>query len=181
MGEMSARIFPFGTFRTKLLKECRSEEALGALHDDFRLCFVILKHAIEKDLPAFTFSDLRIPAVIQQRQAGGLVSREESLAIEVSIFQDHIQDRVTLLAQNSRMLREIWGVNERTRSFRQLELKSPETSLESIDQLTDLLAALEARNEGKAIAALQRSLNRRSALIDSIRPDIAEHGRRGSH
>lgn len=170
---MSARIFPFGNPKMKLPREYRKEEALKVVRDHFCLCFVILKHAVQKDLPSFSFSGLRFPTVLQERIPGSAVPFGEPLATEMSIFQDHIHDRMALLAQNTRMSREIWQANERTRLFRQFELSSADTAVLAVDETGDLTAALNAKDQKRVIAALKQSLDRRLSLIDGFRPAIS--------
>lgn len=159
-----------------LPKEYRSPKALRALHEDFNFAFAILKHAVRKDLPSFTFSDLRPPAILQKRVPGAPVPHGDALATEVTIFQDHLHDRITLLAQNVRMLREIWAFNERTRVFRQWELKSPESAQKTVDQIADLVAALDSTEESRVLAALEKCLERRVLLIEALERKAASTG-----
>ncbi|MEZ2127906.1 MULTISPECIES: hypothetical protein [unclassified Sinorhizobium] len=151
-----------------LPKECRSLEALRALNEDFNFAFAILKHAVRKDLSSFTFSDLRPPAILQSRVPGAPVPHGDALATEVTIFEDHLHDRTTLLAQNVKMLREIWAFNVRTRGFRQWELKSPETARPAVDRIADLVSALNSKEESRVLAALDQWLERRVLLIEAL-------------
>jgi hypothetical protein len=163
----------------KLPMEHQSENALAALRDDFCFYFVILTHAVRKDLKAFSFSDLRYPIVF--REKGLLRPCGEALAIEMAIFQDHVYDRITLLAQNTQMLREVWGVNERTRAFRQTELKSAETAQQTIEEIAALVSALNDRDEASVLQALGRSRDRRTTLIDRLLSKEKTELQHGSH
>jgi hypothetical protein len=156
--------------RMELPKECCSQDALKTLRDDFDFAHAILKHAVHKDLSSFTFSGLRVPAVLRETGAKSAALQVKGIAIEVAIFQDHLHDRITMLAQNRRMLREIWAFNERTRAFREFELVNNEAAAAAIDQTADLVAALYTRTESTVIAALDRVLVRRLDWIDALAP-----------
>lgn len=154
----------------ELPQACSSEEALKTLRDDFDFAHAIMKHAVRKDIASFTLSGLRVPAVLQGWQSDSSVPQPETFAVEMTIFQDHLHDRVTMLAQNRRMLREIWAFNERTRPFREFEFNTVETAAEAIRQTAELVAALLSRVEDMVIAALDQSLAQRLRRIDILTP-----------
>jgi hypothetical protein len=151
----------------ELPKECSSQDALQALRDDFDFAFAILKHAAHHDVTSFTFSGLRVPAAVQgaREQSTALENRE--VAIEVTIFQDHLNDRITLLTQNTRMIREIWSINERTRLFREFELINNDTSAQALEETAQLVTSLFSREVGPVVAALCSSLQRRTCWLDA--------------
>lgn len=169
---MSAKILSIDGVRAFLPEARRGAGILQALRDDFECAFAILKYAVEKDLPAFTFSGLRFPPCLKGGAPPNDIGKSDAFAIEMVIFQEHLHDRITLLAQNRQMLREIWALNERTRQFRQMEIRSQETRCGVIDELADLVARLSAKDENLTIAALERCCMRRIALIDSLKQNV---------
>ncbi|TWB08260.1 hypothetical protein FBZ99_12059 [Rhizobium sp. ERR 1071] len=165
---MAAEIVSIGGMRALLAKGLRQDEGLRALRDDFECAFAIFRHAVQKDLPSFTFSGLRLPPVFNERLPGAPVPYGDAFAFEIAIFQEHLHDRITLLAQNRQMLREIWAFNERTRWFRQIEIKSSETAGEAVDETARLIAALQSGEVNQAIVALAQCEARRIDLINAL-------------
>ncbi|WP_349963111.1 hypothetical protein [Rhizobium sp. ZPR3] len=165
---MAAQIVSIGGIRAFLAKGSHQAEALRALRDDFECAFAIFRHAVQKDLSSFTFSGLQLPTIFDNRLPEAPVPCGDAFAVEMAILQEHLHDRITLLAQNRQMLREIWAFNERTRWFRHVEVKSPETAGKVVDELADLIAVLRSKEVHQVLAVLARCEERRVALIETL-------------
>ncbi len=169
---MSAQVFSLGEMVALLPKTWPRTETLTGLRDSFECAFAILCYAVEKDLQTFSFASLRLPACFSGTAPAESFS--EATAIEVAVFQEHLYDRIALLAQNRQMLREIWKFNAHSRKFRQAEFRSLGTRLAAIEGITNLIAALEAKDEARTMAALKEGHIRELRLIEMLCQDLAD-------
>ncbi len=136
------------------------------LRDDFDFAYVLMKYAVRKEIGSFTFAGLRVPAVLESVSGAPSVSLPAGISLEVVIFQDHLHDRITMLARNNRMLREIWAFNERSRAFREFELLNADTAPEALHLTADLVTALRTCAKRQVVNALNASLEARLRWID---------------
>ncbi|RWX74836.1 hypothetical protein EPK99_23360 [Neorhizobium lilium] len=154
--------------RMELPQDCSSIDDLNALREQFDFGYTIMKHAVWRDIGSFTFAGLRVPAVLRDAKTTSDMSQVAYSPLEVVVFQEHLHDRITMLAKNNRMLREIWTFNERSRCFREFELTSTKTASEAIVQTADIVAALRAGSEPMVIDALNSNLASRLNRLDLI-------------
>ncbi|WP_153064552.1 hypothetical protein [Agrobacterium sp. LAD9] len=156
----------------ELPRDCSSPNDLMALREQFDFGHTIMTHAVRQGIASFTFAGLRVPAVLNGTAATNDISQVVLSPLEVVVFQEHLHDRITMLARNNRMLREIWAFNERSRCFREFELTSTRTACEVIIQTADVVAALRGGSENMVIDALERNLayrlNRLEVLLSQL-------------
>lgn len=153
-----------------------TKESVNAIRDDFEMASAIMKYAIEKDIEHFTLSGLKIPLVLQTWSKGADLPPVDKLVTEVSIFQEHLYDRIAALADNREMLREIWRFNEHSREFRELELQIPDAARHILDLTSELINALFVHDEVAALKVLDNCLRCRFSHMTEIMPKIRETG-----
>lgn len=169
---MSAQVLAFDQFRAALVSSDRDVETLTALRNDFEHSFVILDYAVRKDLASFSLSTLAIPTrldrIVPSPIDGSTQAQTQASVAELATFEEVLNDRLALLAQNTCMLRQIWGLNKRTRLFRELELRCPHTREEVIAHFADLIACLSSGEEQEIVASLRRGLEGRVAVLRGL-------------
>ncbi|MFB9950931.1 FCD domain-containing protein [Rhizobium puerariae] len=142
-----------------------------------------MTYAIRKNLGGFHFAGLRIPRIIQAWEPGTQMPDVESFAKEVVTFQEHLHERIAALAHNQKMVRTIWSLNEKTRHFRECELREPEAAREILDRTAALVNALFNREEELCSTILLQCAERRYRLLfDTVPPHTSncERPRRSS-
>lgn len=156
-----------------LQQKCR--DAADAMRDEFGMANAILQYAVRQNIAGFALSGLKIPRVLQTWRRGAELPAPDEFALQVSIFQEHLADRIAGLAHNRRMLQEIWRFNEITRDFRECELMIPDASRDILDHTADLINALFDQDQPAALESLQRCLTRRFDLAEQIVPQLQMH------
>lgn len=152
-----------------------SQDATETMRDEFGMASAILQYAIRENIAGFTLSGLKIPRILQTWARELPLPPCESFALEVSIFQEHLADRIAALAHNRKILREIWRFNEISRDYRESELLVPGVARDILDRLADLVNALFAQDEKAALAAFDGCLVRRFSFpeqIDTLRRPV---------
>lgn len=149
-----------------LPKDYSSHDALKILRDDFDFAHALMKYAVRKDIGSFTFAGLRVPAILEDPQSRRLKVLSPGSSLEVVIFQDHLHDRITMLARNNRMLREIWAFNERSRAFREFELLNADMAADTLDRTAELVSALRTCAQRQVVSALRKNVEARLGWID---------------
>jgi hypothetical protein len=144
------------------------DSARRKVREDLEFATAIMIYAIGKNLGGFHFSGLRIPRIIQTWEPGRELPDVESFATEVAIFQEHLHERIAALAHNQKMVRKIWSLNEKTRHFRECELRKPEAARDILDKTATLVNALFNRNEELCSNVLLQCAERRYRLVDEI-------------
>lgn len=150
--------------------KCDSEIQGRKIRDDLEFATAIMIYAVTKNPSGFSFSGLRIPPIVETWQAGNQVPDSESFATDVATFHEHLYERIVALAHNQDMTRQIWELNERTRTFREGELQRPDAARDILDKTANLLNALFNRNEELCSAILAECAERRYSLIMEIFP-----------
>ncbi|MES4992383.1 FCD domain-containing protein [Phyllobacterium sp. 22229] len=135
------------------------------IRDDLEFATAIMIYAIRKNLGGFSFSGLRIPRIVETWQAGNQMLDSESFATDVATFHEHLYERIVALAHNQEMTRQMWELNERTRIFREGELRRPDAARDILDKTANLLNALFNRNDELCSAILAECAERRYRLI----------------
>jgi len=148
------------------------DRARRKVRDDLEIATAIMTYAIRKNLGGFHFSGIRIPWIIQSWQADEKLPDVETFATEVATFQEHLHERIASLAHNQAMVRQMWKLNEKTRQFRELELRRPETAIDILNKTADLVNALFNRNAELCSTILLQCAERRySLLVELVSPD----------
>lgn len=124
-----------------------TDVAKRKVHEDLEVATAIMLYAIRKNLGGFNFTGIRVPGIIQAWKPGNDLPDVESFATEVAIFQEHLQERIVALANNQAMVREVRSLNEKTRYFRERELRKPEAARDFLNKVALLLNALFNRDE----------------------------------
>lgn len=135
------------------------------LREDIEIATAIMIYAIRKNLGGFHFSGLRIPRIIQIWEPGRELPEVESFATEVATFQEHMHERIVSLAHNGAMVRKMWSLNEKTRHFRECELRKPEAARDVLDKTAALLNALFSRDPELCSTILLQCAERRYSLL----------------
>lgn len=143
-----------------------SSSDIISLRDDFDFAHAIARHAVRHNLSGLSFTGLRIPQILQSSGPTSQPPKSSDFIREVVTFQEQIFDRIVSLADNRRMLTEIWGFNERSRAFRSFELTAAKTCQRVLSETADLVNALFVRDEKLVLQILDQSLERRLALFD---------------
>ncbi|MCV9947465.1 FCD domain-containing protein [Rhizobium sp. BT-175] len=142
------------------------------VREDLETATAIMTYAIRKNLGGFQFSGLRIPSIIQTWEPSRQLPDVESFATEVATFQEHLHERIVALAYNRKMIRTMWNLNEKTRHFREYELRKPEAARDILDRTAALVNALFNRDEELCSTILLQCAERRyRLLVDS--PDTS--------
>ncbi|MGV6876255.1 hypothetical protein ACUSIJ_26705 [Pseudochelatococcus sp. B33] len=149
--------------------------AVDAMRDEFGMASAILQYAIRQNIAGFALSGLKIPRVLQTWSRGADLPAPSEFALQVSIFQEHLVDRIAGLAHNRKMLQEIWRFNEVTREFRECELMIPEAARDILDHTADLINALFDQDQPAALESLQHCLDRRMERAEQIVPQLRVH------
>lgn len=152
----------------KLPPECASHDALKMSRDDFGFAHVLMKYALRKDIAAFTFAGLRVPAILRQAEMNRSAAPAPSTELELTIFQDHLHDRITMLTENNRMVREIWAFNERSRAFREFLFAASDTAQHTIHLMGELVSALHTCSQDAALTAMDRKIAWYQERIDIL-------------
>ncbi len=147
---------------------CSSPADLQELRDQFDFAHTVMVHAVSKNIASFTLAGLRVPMIVHDNLSAEQIPETGFSPLEVVFFQDHLHDRIIMLARNNRMLREIWAFNERTRGFREFELSTPGTTATAIGHTASLVSALRSRSGNAAIDALKRSLAWRTDQLAAL-------------
>jgi DNA-binding FadR family transcriptional regulator len=148
------------------------DRARRKVRDDLEIVTAIMTYAIRKNLAGFHFSGMRIPRIIQSWQPNENLPDVETFATEVATFQEHLHERIASLAHNQTMVREMWKLNERTRQFRESELRRPEAAKDILNKTAELVNALFSRNTELCSTILLHCAERRHSLVvELVAPD----------
>ncbi len=147
--------------------EASPDRTRRKMRDDFEIATAIMTYAIGKNLGGFHFSGIRIPKVIQSWRPNENLPDVETFATEVATFQEHLHERIASLAHNQAMVREMWKLNERTRQFRESELRRPEAARDILNKTAELVNALFNRNTELCSTILLHCAERRYSLLTS--------------
>ncbi len=138
-----------------------------SMRDDLDFAHTLMCLAVERNLSGFSFAGIRVPRTLETWQSGAEVPKEPMIAAELATFQEQLYDRIVSLAGNKRMLREIWGFNERSRPFREAELSVPKSSNKAITEMADLLNALFVQDRAWVLSILNNCVQRRMKAADA--------------
>jgi hypothetical protein len=144
--------------------ELPSDQILS-MRDDLDFAHAIMRHAVRANLSVFSFAGLRIPPLLQSPEPNGELPKPSEFAGELITFQEQLYDRIVSLADNKRMLGEIWGFNERSRAFRQSELTTTKSARKALAETADLVDALIVQDTERVLEILDCSLRRRLLLL----------------
>lgn len=142
-----------------------SPNEIVSMRDDLDFAHAIMRHAVQHNVSGFSFTGLRVPPVLQSWGNDLENTKAEGFAAELVNFEEQIYDRIVSLANNKRMLREIWAFNERSRAFRESELSVAKSSKRVIAELVDLVNALFVQDAALIIQILEASRLRRLAVL----------------
>lgn len=143
----------------------RTSDPIGSMRDDLDFAHAIMRHAVRHNLPAFSFAGLRIPAVLQSVDVHGALPDPSDYAAELLVFEEQLNDRIVSLADNKRMLGEIWGFNERSRPLRASELATAKSARKVVIETADLVNALFVLDAELVLQILETRLRRRLVLL----------------
>lgn len=155
-------------------------DAAKGIQEDFEILYTMLNFGVKKNMTDFSFSGLRVPILLQDWKLHDTAPAVDPLEIrknahELTLFQEHLYDRVVGLADNDRMLRETWRINDSTRRFREQELINPDTSVCVVDLTVGLINALFLQETDKATAVFDRCLSRRIEFAHIIAGQVHEN------
>jgi hypothetical protein len=142
-----------------------SSDEILSMREDLDFAHAIIRHAVRHNLSVLSFSGLRIPSILHTWGPTSAPPETPDYIHEVVVFQEQIYDRIVAVADNRRMLTEIWGFNERSRAFRKSELASAKTHQKVLTETADLFNALFVRDAELILQILDRSLQRRLSLL----------------
>lgn len=148
------------------------EVSTREVREDLEIATAIMTYAITRNLGGFRFSGLRVPWIIQDWEPGRQLPDVESFATEVATFQEHLHERIVALADNRKMVRTMWSLNESTRHFREYELRRPEAARDILDRTAALVNALFNRDEQLCCTILLQCAERRYKLL-VVSPDTS--------
>ncbi len=130
------------------------------IREDLEIASALMIYALRKNINAFRFAGLRVPRIIQVWEEGMELPELGDMATEVAIFQEHLYERIGALANNDKMMRRIWRINEKTRRFREEELKDPVAARDTLNLIAKLINGLFARDADVCSELLLEGLER---------------------
>lgn len=171
-GEPLTQMYEQGRKVTMLMGDHKLENAARSMRDDFEMAYVIMKYGTQKDMQGFYMHGLRVPEVIHQWEEGTPLPPPENYVAEVSVFKEHLHDRMAGLARNEWMMKTIWQFNKRSREFRDLELENPDTAGGVIVRSRQLLTALFDYDKHRVAKILDECLQVKNKYIYEIMSKI---------
>lgn len=135
------------------------------MRDDLDFAHAIMRHAVRLNLAAFSFAGLRVPLILQGSDIGKDLPAPSDYSVELLNFEEQLNDRIVSLADNKRMLAELWGFNERSRPLRASELSTPKSARRVVAETAELVNALFVKDSVLVLEILESSLRRRLALL----------------
>ena len=85
--------------------------------DLFEHAFLLMRHAAEKDILAFTLSGINKPMDLEFGPTGSVVNITDDLLHSHAKFLEQLYERIVSLARNDSMTATIRGFNDKTRRY----------------------------------------------------------------
>lgn len=154
--------------------------------DLFEHAFLLMRHAVEKNIASFTLSGINKPLDLELDADGKAVNVTEDLIHSHAKFLEQLYERIVLLAHNDAMTAAIRSFNDKTHYVRLLDLETPshiERIGASVFELIDCLvtgdvtgavsnlAAQSERTQGVVPALVRDGLTRIYARADKENMD----------
>jgi DNA-binding GntR family transcriptional regulator len=137
----------------------------------YELCYMVLQHAIERNISKFTLSGLAVPDILSEGALGGGRSSPILLPSD-ALFIEQFFERIASLTENQAAVELIQHSIDRTHFIRLIDLENEHNAEVITSDMHDLIDALQRQSAERAVANLRRQLN--SKLVRM--PDLVKEG-----
>jgi len=140
-------------------------EEMRALYE---LALVILKYAIQKNLPKLSMEGFDVPVGIRQREDDRSISMTSDLCLRYAFFIEHLFERIATLSENDVMVAIIKNFNDRTHYIRMVDLEAPQNIEFILGGVARLINQLEQRDQGNVIETLEELFNAKFSRLTEL-------------
>jgi DNA-binding GntR family transcriptional regulator len=145
---------------------------LEEMSELYEMAFVLMRHAIEKNVAAFTLSDISRPAAPAADASGGIAGLSGDALGSYAGFVEHLFERIVSLSGNAAMLAVTRNFIDRTHYVRLLDLETPGHLAEVASGVDNLIERLQQGDVAGAIDILGGQLKRKLAVL----PELVKEG-----
>ena len=145
--------------------------------DLFEHAFLLIRHAAEKDIQAFTLSGINKPMDLEFGPTGGVVNITDDLLHSHAKFLEQLYERVVSLARNDSMTATIRSFNDKTHYIRLLDLEAPG----HLEQIAPMVFDLIDRLLNGNVAGVAHNLSNQSERMRTVLPALIREGNARSY
>lgn len=146
---------------------------LEEMSELYEMAFVLMRHAIEKNVAAFTLSSgISRPPESTADAAGGIAGLSGDALEAYAAFVEHLYERVVSLSENAAMIAVTRNFIDRTHYVRLLDLETPGHLADVAAGVDNLIERLQQADVAGAIDILGRQLKRKLAVL----PELVKEG-----
>lgn len=145
--------------------------------DLFEHAFLLMRHAIEKDVLGFTLSGINKPMELTFDADGKVVDVTEDLVHSHAKFLEQLWERVVSVARNDSMLATIRSFNDRTHYVRLLDLRAPG----HLDEIAPLVFGLIGRLQDGDVPGVAANLAEQAGRMRRVLPGLVKEGVARAH
>ena len=136
--------------------------------DLFEHAFLLMRHAVEKDIASFTLSGINKPLELEFDADGKAVNITDDLIHSHTKFLEQLYERIVSLARNDAMTAAIRSFNDKTHYVRLLDLETP-SHIERIGPgVFDLIDRLVKADVPGAVRALAAQSERLQGVLPAL-------------
>lgn len=157
-------------FSTKSLSE-------REMIDLFEHAYLLMRHAAEKDISAFTLSGINKPMELEFGPTGSVVNITNDLLHSHAKFLEQLYERIVSLTRNDSMVATIRAFNDRTHYIRLLDLEAPG----HLEQIAPMVFDLVDRLLNADIAGVAHNLSNQSNRMKAALPALIREGNARSY
>ena len=145
--------------------------------DLFEHAFLLMRHAAEKDILAFTLSGINKPMDLEFGPTGSVVNITDDLLHSHAKFLEQLYERIVSLARNDSMTATIRGFNDKTHYIRLLDLETPG----HLEQIAPMVFDLIDRLLNADVAGIGHNLSNQSERMKTVLPALIREGNARSY
>jgi DNA-binding GntR family transcriptional regulator len=145
---------------------------LEEMSELYEMAFVLMRHAIEKNVTAFTMSGIAQPAEFTFDENGRVASLPAEALESYAEFIELLYERIVSLSKNEAMIAVTRNFVDRTHYVRMLDLEMPGHIDELAAGTVSLIEQLQQGDVAGAIDILGRQLRRKLGVL----PELVKEG-----
>lgn len=142
--------------------------AAGEMKERYEFAFLVLRHAILKNVAGFSLRGIDRPMEAAWDEGGRLANAGSELFLSHAMFIEALYERIATLSDNRVMIDSIRGFNDQTRYVRLIDLDTDRNIREIATDMVDLVGALERREADRAVANLERQLEKKLTRMEAL-------------